>query len=171
MLELRKLNRTDAAAQWEFVTALPADENGFTNPYEGIPFDAYLERVLPEQMMHEHPTNMPDWFVPCTYYYLWEDDTLVGEYRIRHRLTEALRSGAGHIGYCIRKEHRGKGYGTKGLALTLEIAREIVPEDEIYFRVLKTNTTSFRVILKNGGRITGEDDIHYLLRISKYERD
>ena len=37
MLELRKLNRTDAAAQWEFVTALPADENGFTNPYEGIP--------------------------------------------------------------------------------------------------------------------------------------
>lgn len=21
---------------------------------------------------------MPDWFVPVTYYYLWDDDTLIG---------------------------------------------------------------------------------------------
>ena len=167
MLELRKLNHADAAAQWEYVAGLPADENGFTNPYEGISFEDYREIVLPEQMMHETPANMPDWFVPCSYYYLWEDDTLLGEFRIRHHLTDALRAGAGHIGYSIKKEHRGKGYGTKGLALTLEVARNIVPENEIFLRVLKSNIPSFRVICSNGGYIAGEDDTHYLLRIKK----
>ena len=101
MLRLRKMNDDDAVEQWNFVTALPADENGFTNPYEGISYDEYRDKVLPELMMHEHPINMPDWFVPATYYYLWDDDTLVGEFRIRHHLTDALRSGAGHIGYSI----------------------------------------------------------------------
>ena len=179
MLELRKMNREDAAAQWAFVTALPADENGFTNPYEGVSYDDYLDRVLPELMMHEHPVNMPelmmhehpvnmpDWFVPETYYYLWDGDTLVGEFRIRHRLTDALRAGAGHIGYGIKKEYRGRGYGTKGLALTLALAREIVPEDEIYLRVLKENIPSFRVMRNNGAYIAGEDDTHYLLRVRK----
>ena len=69
----------------------------------------------------------------------------------------------------VLPEHRGKGYGTKGLALTLKIAREIVPEDEIYLRVLKTNVPSYKVICNNGGYIAGEDDTHYLLRIRKHE--
>ena len=167
MLELRKMNYDDIVEQWNYITALPADENGFTNPYEGVSFEEYRDTVLPELMMHEHPVNMPDWFVPATYYYLWDDDTLIGEFRIRHHLTDALRTGAGHIGYCIKKEFRGRGYGTKGLALTLDLARNIVPEDEIYLRVLKVNTPSFQVIRNNGGYVAGEDDAHYLLRVKK----
>ena len=42
------------------------------------------------------------------------------------------------------KELRGRGYGTKGLALALELARNIVPEEEIYLRVLKSNIPSFK---------------------------
>ena len=167
MVRLRKMNYDDIVEQWKYITALPADENGFTNPYEGVSFEEYQTSVLPELMMHEHPVNMPDWFVPATYYYLWDDDTLIGEFRIRHRLTETLRTGAGHIGYGIKKEFRGKGYGTKGLALTLDLARKIVPEDEIYLRVLKTNVPSFKVIMHNGAYIAGEDDDHYLLRVKK----
>lgn len=167
MLELRKMNEKDIHAQWEYVTALPADENGLTNGYEGVSFEKYRDVVLPELMMHEHPIGMPDWFVPETYYYLWDDNKLVGEFRIRHYLTEALRLGAGHIGYSIKKAFRGKGYGTKGLALTLALAREIVPEEEIHLRVLKSNTASFKVICNNGAYIAGEDETHYLMRIKK----
>lgn len=167
MLELRKMNYDDIVEQWNYITALPADENGFTNLYEGVSFVEYRDTVLPELMMHENPVNMPDWFVPATYYYLWDDDTLIGEFRIRHHLTDALRTGAGHIGYSIKKEFRGRGYGTKGLALTLDLARKIVPEEEIYLRVLKENTPSFQVIRNNGGYVAGEDDIHYLLRVKK----
>jgi len=167
VLELRKMNCEDVVEQWKYVTQLPMNENGLTNQYEGISFEEYRDKVLPELMMHEKPVNMPDWFVPETFYYLWDDDTLVGEYRIRHCLTDALRTGAGHIGYSIRKEFRGKGYGTKGLTLTLALARKIVPEEEIYLRVLKSNIPSFKAICNNGAYIAGEDDTHYFMRIKK----
>ena len=167
MPELRKMNFEDAEEQWKYVTALPSDENGLTNQYEGVSFEEYRDYVLPELMMHEDPVNMPDWFVPETFYYLWDDGILVGEYRIRHYLTDALKAGAGHIGYSIKKEFRSKGYGTKGLAMALNIAREIVPEDEIYLRVLKSNIPSFKAISNNGAYIAGEDDLHYLMRVKK----
>lgn len=167
MLELRKINLQDIKEQWEYVTALPKDENGLTNPYEGITFEEYEVTVLPELMMHENPVGMPEWFVPETYYYLWDEQVLVGEYRIRHYLTEALKIGGGHIGYSIKKEFRGRGYGSKGLALALELAREIVPEDEIYLRVLKSNIPSFKAISSNGAYIAGEDETHYLMRVKK----
>lgn len=167
MLELRKMNLKDIKEQWEYVTALPKDENGLTNPYEGITFEEYETTVLPELMMHENPVDMPEWFVPETYYYLWDEQVLVGEYRIRHYLTEALKVGAGHIGYSIKREFRDRGYGSKGLALALDLAREIVPEDEIYLRVLKSNIPSFKAISNNGAYIAGEDEKHYLMRVKK----
>lgn len=167
MLELRKMNLKDIKEQWEYVAALPTDENGLTNPYEGITFEEYETTVLPELMMHENPVDMPEWFVPETYYYLWNDQVLLGEYRIRHYLTEALRVGAGHIGYSIKREFRGRGFGSKGLALALDLAREIVPEDEIYLRVLKSNIPSFKAISNNGAYIAGEDETHYLMRVKK----
>lgn len=167
MLELRKQNIKDARHQWEYVTALPADENGLTNPYEGVSYEEYMGKVLPELLMHENPINMPDWFVPETYYYLWDGEVLVGEFRIRHYLTDALKTGAGHIGYSIKKEYRRKGYGTKGMALVLALARQIVPEEEIYLRVLKSNTPSFKAITKNGAYVAGEDETHFLLRVRK----
>ena len=39
MLELRKMNVEDAVEQWKYVAALPANENGVMNPYEGVSFD------------------------------------------------------------------------------------------------------------------------------------
>ena len=36
MLKLRKMNMEDAKQQWEYVTAMPADENGVTNSHEGV---------------------------------------------------------------------------------------------------------------------------------------
>lgn len=167
MLDLRKMNYEDVYEQWEYVLSLPADENGLTNPYEGVSFEEYEKTVLPTLVMHEHPVDMPEWFVPETYYYLWDDEILVGEFRIRHYLTEALKTGAGHIGYSIKKQYRGRGYGTKGLAMVLDIARGIIPEDEIYIRVLKDNVPSIKAIKKNGSYVVGEDETHYLMRVKK----
>jgi len=166
-MELRQINIRDAAAQWAYTTALPTDENGLTNPYHSISYEDYLQTALPTLISYEHPVNMPDWFVPETYYYLWDGDPLVGEFRIRHRLTEALRLGAGHIGYSIGRAYRGKGYGTEGLRLTLQYARKIVSEDEIYLRVLKDNIASQKVMLKNGAYQAGADETHLFMRIPK----
>ena len=155
----------DSRAQWEYTTALPADENGLINPYHGVSYEEYVEKVLPALISYEHPVNMTDWFVPETYYYLWDNGILVGEFRIRHHLTEALRNGAGHIGYSIRKDARGKGYGTAGLKLAADIARTIIPEDEIYLRVNKDNIASQKVMLNNGAYLSGEDEDHFFMRI------
>lgn len=166
-MEIRKLNVKDAYEEWDYTSNLPEDENGLTNPFHGVEWEKYRDEILPEMMSYENPVNMPDWFVPETYYYLWDDGHIVGEFRIRHYLTDALKNGAGHIGYSIRKEFRGRGYGTKGLELTLEIARDIVPEEEIYLRLLKSNTASLRVMEKNGARCVGEDKEHFFMRIHK----
>ena len=166
-MELRKINYNDAEAQWDFTANTPEDENGFTNPYSGVSYDEYVNDVLPKLISYEHPVGMPDWFVPETRYYLWDEGHLIGEFRIRHYLTETLRSGAGHIGYGIRKEYRGKGYGTAGLKLTVDEARKVIKEDEIYLRVNKDNPASQRVMIKNGANIVGEDGDHYYLRIPK----
>jgi predicted acetyltransferase len=166
-MELRKINTNDIEAQWVYTTSLPADENGLTNPYNGVSFEEYRDKVLPTLISYEHPIDMPDWFVPETYYYLWDEDHLIGEFRIRHYLTDALREGAGHIGYSISKEFRGKGYGSEGLKLTIKIAKEIVPEEEIYLRVNKDNVASQKVMIKNGAYRAGEDEEHFFMRIRK----
>lgn len=166
-MELRKINVQDAIAQWEYTTALPADENGVTNPYHGVSYEDYMETVLPTLISYEHPVNMPDWFVPESYYYLWDRDRLIGEFRIRHYLTEALREGAGHIGYSIRKDKRGQGYGTAGLKLAIDIAKSMIPEKEIFLRVNKDNIASQRVMRKNGAYLAGEDETHLFMRIPK----
>ena len=167
VMELRKINIQDAIAQWEYTTALPVVENGLTNQYNGISYENYIETVLPTLISYEHPVNMPNWFVPETYYYLWDQDCLIGEFRIRHYLTETLREEAGHIGYSIKKDKRGKGYGTEGLKLTIDKAKSIILEEEIYLRVNKDNIASQKVMLNNGAYIAGEDEAHLFMRIPK----
>ena len=146
---------------------LPVDENGLTNQYNGVSYEDYIETVLPTLISYEHPVNMPNWFVPETYYYLWDKDCLIGEFRIRHYLTETLREGAGHISYSIKKDKRGKGYGTEGLKLTIDKAKSIILEEEIYLRVNKDNIASQKVMLNNGAYIAGEDEAHLFMRIPK----
>ena len=41
-MELRKINMQDAIAQWEYTTALPVDENGLTNQYNGVSYEDYI---------------------------------------------------------------------------------------------------------------------------------
>ena len=57
-MELRKINKNDAKAQWEYTTALPTDENGLTNPYNGVSYNDYMNKVLPTLISYEHPVNI-----------------------------------------------------------------------------------------------------------------
>lgn len=170
MLYLKKANYEDVEKEYAFVRDIPVDENGFSNKWHGCTREEFQREALEEMIRFSRGENLPEGFVPETFLFLWEDDKIVGQFRIRHYLCESLRTGAGHIGYYIGKEFRGKGYGTEGLRLTLEIARDIVPEEEFYLRLNKTNTPSLRVMEKNGGRIVGDDGEKYYVRIPKYTK-
>ena len=167
MLHLRKANGEDIEKEFLFVREMPADENGLTNPWTGISREAFETTVLPALIAYSHGTGLPEGYVPETFYFLWKDDEIVGQFRLRHYLCESLRTGAGHIGYFIKKEYRGRGYGKEGLRLLLQEAREIVPEEEIYLRVNRDNPASLRVMLHNGGYIAREDEQKYYVRIPK----
>jgi len=66
----------------------------------------------------------PGW-VPVTKYILVNDQgEYVGIFNLRHELNDALMEGAGHIGYGIAPEWRGRGYATEGLRLLLIKARD-----------------------------------------------
>lgn len=51
--------------------------------------------------------------------------------------------------------------------MTLQVARTIIPEDEIYLRVNKDNPASLRAMISNGGYIKDEDEIKYYVRIKR----
>lgn len=170
MLYLKEANREDREKEYAFVRKIPLDENGFGNKWHGCSREVFEAEALEEMHRFSGGENLPEGFVPETFLFLWDDGTIVGQFRIRHHLCESLRTGAGHIGYYIAKKYRGRGYGTEGLRVTLEIARNIVPEEEFYLRVNKNNAASLRVMQKNGGRVVAEDAEKYYVRIKNSGR-
>lgn len=96
--------------------------------------------------------------VPCTHFFLWSNDNIIGLFRIRHSLNSFLADSPGHISYGIKKEYRGNGYGTEGLRLAVKIAKELISEDEIYMCVDKNNHASLQVQIKNGAYIHHETE-------------
>ena len=166
MITLKKASLDEVnEKEWIFVRNMPEDENGLTNAYHGISREDYGRITLPAMRRFAEGRDLPAGYVPETFFFLWKDDEIIGQFRIRHHLCESLRAGAGHIGYFIAKPFRGQGFGTEGLRLTLEEAGRIVPEEEIYLRVNLDNPASLHVMLNNGGRIVGQDEGHYFVRI------
>ena len=165
MICLKAACPEDIEKEWLFVRDMPEDENGLINNWHGISREDFESKALPAMLAFAEGKDLPEGYVPETFFFLWDDDTIVGQFRVRHWLCESLRTGAGHIGYFIGKHFRGKGYGTEGLRLTLEEARSIVPEEEFYLRVNRDNPASLNVMLKNGGRVVAEDDSKYYVRI------
>lgn len=166
MLYIKTANTYDIEKEYLFVRDIPTDENGFINNYNNIErkdFDDALDCII----ANSEGKRLPEGYVPATTYFLWDDDIIVGEFQLRHYLCESLINGSGHIGYYIAPEYRGKGYATKGLAMLLDEAKNIVPEDEIFLHVFKYNPASLRVMLKNGGTIHHESNDSYFVRIKK----
>ena len=165
MLYLKEANMDDIEKEYEFITNRPENENGFENHNFGCSRKDFENEILPRFINYSKGIGLKDGHVPQTYLFLWDDDTIVGMFKLRHFLNEFLANGAGHIGYGIKKEYRGKGYATEGLRLALEKAREIVKEDEVYMSVNKDNPASLRVQLKNGAYIHHEDENEFYTRI------
>lgn len=167
MVYLKEANLEDVEKEYQFITNTPENENGFTNSAFGCSREEFETTILPAYINHSKGIGLKAGRVSETEFFLWNDDEIVGLFRIRHKLNEALANGAGHIGFGIGKEYRGKGYANEGLRLTIEKAWEIIPEDEIYMSVSKSNPASLKVQLKNGAYIHHEDEKEFYTRIKR----
>lgn len=164
-MRLIPLWEADEERGYDLQKSFAPNENGFVNGAYGLSRQAFSEFVQLRKR-NSQGLDLPEGHVPDTVYVL-EDDSegYVGIVKLRHRLNHALRQGAGHIGYGIRKEYRGRGYATAALSLALDEARKIVPEDEIYLSVRKDNPASLKVQLRNGARVDHESGEEYFTRI------
>lgn len=164
-MRLIPLWEADEERAYDLQKSFDPNENGFVNGAYGLSRQAFSKFVQLGKR-NSQGLDLPEGHVPDTVYVL-EDDSegYVGIVKLRHRLNDALRQGAGHIGYGIRKEYRGRGYATAALSLALDEARKIVPEDEIYLSVRKDNPASLKVQLGNGARVDHESGEEYFTRI------
>jgi len=170
MLTLKETNWGDADRQWRFVRTMPENENGVVNTLCGISREEYVTCALPRILARAKGEDLQEDHVPETDFFLWADEEIVGQFRLRHYLNDVLRTGAGHIGYYIAPQYRGRGYATEGLRQTLILGSTIVPESEFYLRLQKDNTASLRVMEKNGGRIFSEEEGYIFVRIPKTDQ-
>jgi predicted acetyltransferase len=115
-------------------------------------FPAYLQQLKD----NSQGIGLKPGFVPATTFWLVKHNSrILGESRLRHQLTPWLEDRGGHIGYMVRPTERGKGYGTKLLAMTLEKTQQI-GLDRVLVTCDADNLASARVIRKNGGILSSE---------------
>ena len=91
----------DQERAFDLFAKFPAEETGFENPAAGMNrerFAAYVRGLRDESL----GVGLPDGWVPATKYILVNDEgDYVGIFNLRHRLTDFLRNGPGHIGYGV----------------------------------------------------------------------
>jgi len=167
VMELVRVQDSDYRKTYELYMSFPENENGYMNNVYGYSYEQFLEWIEKKRNW-SMGKNLPEGFVPDTTYVLVDEDVYVGVFNLRHCLNDFLREGPGHIGYCISKKYRGKGYATKGLELTLTKARQMCIH-EVYMSVNKDNPASLRVQIKNGAYIHHENATEYFTRINEIE--
>ena len=167
-MQLITLWETNLQKTYNLYQTFDEDENGFMNEAYGLDFEdfkLFVERCE----KNSRGEDLPNGYVPWTIYILEDNNNYVGIFKLRHHLNEHLYEGGGHIGFGISKAYRNKGYASKGLSLMIDIAKNIIPEDEIYMSCFKYNEASLKAQLSNGAYIHHENDEDYFTRIKLSE--
>ena len=138
------------------INALIADlgsgENGFGGTavtQGGLTLDEYLN-FCNETNSHK---NLIAGDIPQSFFWLLDETgEAVGIVRMWHYLNASLKERTGHISYYIRRDQRGKGYGSEALHHAL-IALGKTGEKRGLLVADLDNLPSTKVILANGGKL------------------
>ena len=147
-LEKASLNPPQGLA--ELIADLGDGENGFGGtavPRGALTLDEYLQFCAET---NDH-ANLKSGHIPRTFFwFLNKTKEAIGIVRMWHTLNESLKERTGHISYYIRRDQRGKGYGSKALRQALiELGR--VGERRALIIADLDNIASTKVIKANGG--------------------
>jgi len=166
MCRLREPEPPFEAAYRSFVEQFK--RHGEDVSYLWQPDELSFAEFLEELRNRARGRNLPEGWVPARrLWYVTDIGTILGELNLRDGLTPALEDYGGHIGYWICPSQRGKGHGTRMLALALGEARNLG-----LVRVLVTcdpeNKASVRVIERNGGTLTSRSVAYTGRMTSRY---
>jgi len=136
----------------ELIADLGDGENGFI----GTPVQtgkATLQEYLLQCCNMPDPSKVPHGFVPQTVFWaLNAHGEAIGIVRLRHYLNDRLRLKGGHIGYYVRSDQRGRGYGKQMLRLALT-ELSALGEKRALITPSSENIPSIRLIEANGGKL------------------
>jgi predicted acetyltransferase len=112
-------------------------------------FDAYVASL--------EPLPVPAGRVPNSVFFLLDEKSgrLLGAVDIRHELNDWLLAHGGHIGDGIRPSERGRGLGTRLVALALDECRSLGIE-RVLMVCSADNVASAKTIEANGGVLENE---------------
>ena len=159
--DLRALTPGDGHDVYAMLQEIPKDENGFMNGAHGLTKEEF-RRWLARSSEIAKGVDLEDWMVPQSTYWLYVDGRPVGVGKVRHRLTDKLRADGGHIGYAIRPDSRGRGYGTLQLQLLMAEAGKLGIH-RVLITVQNLNTPSIRTALACGGKLEAvTEEKHYI---------
>ncbi len=172
-LRLKLANLEDAQAEYDAIRSFPVGEHGLSGlaeEWRKSSYQDFLEVGLPRVIDNHFGKQLKPGYVPCSTYFLWDKDQIVGIFNFRHYLCESLKKFGGHIGYAILPDYRGQHYATRGLKLLIEEVSNKVPEDELWLDAYTDNIASQRVMLNNGAYIAEQDDemVHMRIKLNKH---
>ncbi|MDH7604116.1 MAG: GNAT family N-acetyltransferase [Melioribacter sp.] len=120
---------------------------------EKLEYSTWLKQIVDNS---KKETVNKNWVVSSTFLAIRkEDKRLIGFVDIRHELNDFLRLYGGNIGFGVRPEERGKGYGTKILMKALDYCREIGLK-KVMLACYKDNIASSKTIKNCGGVLEKE---------------
>ncbi|MEU4221137.1 GNAT family N-acetyltransferase [Actinoplanes sp. NPDC026623] len=112
-------------------------------------FSAWVRRLLRES---DPAIAAPEGWVHCTYWWIVEDDEVLGAIALRHELNDFLERAGGHIGYGVRPSARRRGLASAALGEVLSHARKL-GLDRVLITCQVGNEGSRRTIERNGGEL------------------
>lgn len=116
-------------------------------------YEQWIEKITKDINID---ADNPEERVPAIiYFYVNDDDRIVGIINIRLELNDFLRKECGNISYSVRPTERGKHYATDMLNEAVSFCRKIGLED-IILTCDKSNPASAEVIKKGGGELDKE---------------
>ncbi len=134
----------------DFLRDLGDGENGFGGSrinHDDFSLESYLQRFCDM----DDPERIEPHLARQTNFWMINDhDVIVGMLKIRHYLTELTRVNGGHIGYYVRKTHRGRGLGIFSLKLGLEKLREFGVSKAL-ITIFPENKPSIKITEAEGG--------------------
>jgi predicted acetyltransferase len=148
LIELRRPRIDDERAFLDARAAVPTDNPTFLRDYrEDMDYAAFL-RLLDD---YRHGRGLPPNVAPSSFLFAFEGARIVGRASIRHALVPPLGEIAGHVGYAVLPDARGRGCATEILRQAIAFAHAELGLDRLLVTCDDDNAASIRVIEKNGG--------------------
>ena len=146
---LKKISLEDKVDKniWDMMQGIDKNENGFINNGFGMNMEEFGDYV---QKLYHGGIKPESGKVAQTVFWLFDNNEVIGYSKMRHGLTDNLKIRGGHIGYGIKKEKRGMGYGKIILNLTLNELFKI-GVDKALLTCDQHNIASKKVIESCGG--------------------